>query len=57
MVPWLAFLSLLTIPAGFLGQLRSRLARGGLTDIFRELPRCAAPNCSPPSRARSGTPG
>ena len=36
---WLAFLSLLTIPAGFLiGLLRSRLARGGLADLFRELP-------------------
>ena len=36
---WLAVLSLLTIPAGFLvGLLRSRLARGGLADLFRELP-------------------
>jgi signal transduction histidine kinase len=36
---WLAVLSLLLIPAGFLvGLLRSRLARGGLADLFRELP-------------------
>ena len=36
---WLAVLSLLTIPAGFLvGLLRSRLARGGLADLFRRLP-------------------
>ena len=36
---WVAILSLLTIPAGFLvGLLRSRLARGGLADLFRELP-------------------
>ena len=36
---WLAVLSLLAIPAGFLvGQLRSRLARGGLADLFRRLP-------------------
>ena len=36
---WIAILSLLTIPAAFLvGLLRSRLARGGLADLFRELP-------------------
>jgi signal transduction histidine kinase len=36
---WLAVLSLLTIPAAFLaGLLRSRLARGGLAQLFGELP-------------------
>jgi signal transduction histidine kinase len=36
---WLAVLSLLTIPGGFLaGLLSSRLARGGLADLFRDLP-------------------
>ena len=37
-VQWLAVSSLLLVPAGFLGSLlRSRLARGGLTDLFGEL--------------------
>ena len=36
---WLAVCSLLTIPIAFLvGLLRSRLARGGLAELFRELP-------------------
>ena len=36
---WAAVLSLLLIPAGFLaGLLSSRLARGGLADLFRRLP-------------------
>ena len=36
---WFAILSLLLIPAGFLaGLLSSRLARGGLADLFRRLP-------------------
>jgi hypothetical protein len=36
---WVAVLSLLAVPAGFLvGLLRSRLARGGLADLFRRLP-------------------
>jgi signal transduction histidine kinase len=36
---WVAVLSLLAVPAGFLvGLLRSRLARGGLADLFRHLP-------------------
>ena len=35
---WIAACSLVTVPAAFLaGQLRSRLARGGLTDLFRDL--------------------
>jgi signal transduction histidine kinase len=38
-VQWLGALSLLLIPAAFLTSLlRSRLARGGLTDLFRQLP-------------------
>ena len=37
-VAWLAVCSLLTIPAAFLaGLLRSRLARGSLTELFRDL--------------------
>jgi signal transduction histidine kinase len=37
-VQWLAVCSLLAIPAAFLaGLLRSRLARGGLADLFGEL--------------------
>ena len=37
-VLWLAICSLVTVPAAFLvGLLRSRLARGGLADLFREL--------------------
>ena len=37
-VQWLAVCSLLAIPAAFLaGLLRSRLARGGLTELFRDL--------------------
>ena len=35
---WLAVTSLVAVPLAFLaGLLRSRLARGGLTDLFREL--------------------
>ena len=35
---WLAVTSLVAVPVAFLaGLLRSRLARGGLTDLFREL--------------------
>ena len=38
LVQWLAVCSLLAIPAAFLaGLLRSRLARGGLTELFRDL--------------------
>jgi signal transduction histidine kinase len=37
-VLWLAITSLVTVPAAFLaGLLRSRLARGGLADLFRGL--------------------
>jgi signal transduction histidine kinase len=37
-VLWLAICSLVTVPAAFLfGLLRSRLARGGLADLFRDL--------------------
>jgi len=39
LLQWLAVLSLLTIPGAFLaGLLRSRLARGGLAQLFGELP-------------------
>ena len=41
---WLAVLSLLLVPAAFLGSLlRSRLARGGVADLFGEIRTCAAP--------------
>ena len=37
-VLWAAVISLVSVPAAFLvGLLRSRLARGGLADLFREL--------------------
>jgi signal transduction histidine kinase len=37
-VLWLAICSLVSVPAAFLvGLLRSRLARGGLADLFRDL--------------------
>jgi signal transduction histidine kinase len=37
-VLWLAIVSLVSVPAAFLvGLLRSRLARGGLADLFRDL--------------------
>jgi signal transduction histidine kinase len=37
-VLWAAILSLVSVPAAFLiGLLRSRLARGGLADLFRDL--------------------
>jgi signal transduction histidine kinase len=36
---WIATCSIITVPGAFLaGLLRSRLARGALTDLFRELP-------------------
>ena len=35
---WVAACSLVTVPAAFLwGLLRPRLARGGLTDLFRSV--------------------
>ena len=35
---WMTNAALLTVPAAFLaGMLRSRLARGGLAELFREL--------------------
>src|SRR3954471_4730662 len=44
LVRWFAVLSLLTVPAAFLVVLlRSRLARGGLAELLRELPMTAGP--------------
>ena len=55
---WLAVLSLLTIPAGFLiGLLRSRLARGGLADLFRRLPTMRAEELQPAVQRALGDPG
>ena len=54
---WLAILSLLTIPAGFLiGLLRSRLARGGLADLFRELPTLRSDELQPALARALGDP-
>jgi signal transduction histidine kinase len=45
---WVAVLSLLAVPAGFLiGLLRSRLARGGLADLFRRLPTMRSEDLQP----------
>jgi signal transduction histidine kinase len=54
---WLAVLSLLTIPAGFLiGMLRSRLARGGLADLFRQLPTMRSEELQPALARALGDP-
>jgi signal transduction histidine kinase len=53
----LAVLSLLTIPAGFLiGLLRSRLARGGLADLFRRLPTMRSEELQPAVARALGDP-
>ncbi len=54
---WIAVLSLLTIPAGFLiGLLRSRLARGGLADLFRRLPSMRSEELQPAVARALGDP-
>ena len=54
---WIAILSLLTIPAGFLiGLLRSRLARGGLADLFRRLPTMRSEELQPAVAKALGDP-
>jgi signal transduction histidine kinase len=54
---WLAVLSLLLIPAGFLaGLLRSRLARGGLADLFRRLPTMRSEELQPALARALGDP-
>jgi signal transduction histidine kinase len=54
---WLAVLSLLTIPAGFLvGLLSSRLARGGLADLFRRLPTMRSEELQPALAQALGDP-
>jgi signal transduction histidine kinase len=54
---WLAVLSLLSIPAGFLiGLLRSRLARGGLADLFRRLPTMRSEELQPAVARALGDP-
>jgi signal transduction histidine kinase len=53
----LAVLSLLTIPAGFLiGMLRSRLARGGLAELFRRLPTMRSEELEPAIQHALGDP-
>ena len=53
---WLRRCSLVTVPAAFLiGLLRSRLARGGLADLFRSCSGRAARFARPRSPARSAT--
>jgi signal transduction histidine kinase len=56
LVRWMAVLSLLTVPAAFLvGLLRSRLARGGLAELFRDLQ--AGPELQPSLARTLGDPG
>jgi signal transduction histidine kinase len=55
---WLAVLSLLTIPGGFLaGLLSSRLARGGLADLFRDLATIRGEELQPRLARALGDPG
>ena len=54
---WFAILSLLLIPAGFLaGLLSSRLARGGLADLFRRLPTMRSEELQPALAKAVGDP-
>jgi signal transduction histidine kinase len=54
---WFAILSLLLIPAGFLaGLLSSRLARGGLADLFRRLPTLRSEELQPALARALGDP-
>jgi signal transduction histidine kinase len=54
---WAAVLSLLAIPAGFLaGLLSSRLARGGLADLFRRLPTMRSEELQPALAKALGDP-
>jgi signal transduction histidine kinase len=54
---WLAILSLFLIPAGFLaGLLSSRLARGGLADLFRRLPTMRSEELEPALAKALGDP-
>jgi signal transduction histidine kinase len=54
---WVAVLSLLLIPAGFLaGLLSSRLARGGLADLFRRLPTMRSEELQPALAKALGDP-
>ena len=55
---WVASCSLVTVPLAFLaGLLRSRLARAGLSDLFRDL-RCATRRALQATLARAlGDPG
>ena len=54
---WLAICSLLLIPAGFLAaMLRSRLARGGLADLFRRLPTMRSEELQPALAKAVGDP-
>jgi signal transduction histidine kinase len=54
---WAAVLSLLAIPAGFLaGLLSSRLARGGLADLFRRLPTMRSEELQPALARALGDP-
>ena len=53
---WIAFLSLLTIPAGFLSACCARGSRAaGSRTSSASCRRCAAPSCRRPSAARSAT--
>jgi signal transduction histidine kinase len=54
---WIAACSLVSVPAAFLaGLLRSRLARGGLADLFRGLGATSAPDLQAALRRALGDP-
>ena len=54
---WIAACSLVTVPAAFVaGLLRSRLARGGLTDLFRVLGALHVPDLEPALQRALGDP-
>jgi signal transduction histidine kinase len=58
LVRWFAVLSLLTVPGAFLVVLlRSRLARGGLAELFRALPMTAGPELQASLAKTLGDPG
>lgn len=56
-VSWIAALSIVTVPLAFLaGLLRSRLARGGLAALFRELRTVQPPDLQPALARALGDP-
>jgi signal transduction histidine kinase len=55
---WIAACSFVTVPAAFLaGQLQSRLARGGVADLFRAIGTLGRADLQPALARRLGDPG